>query len=93
MATAGDDRNSASEDGCPVERALIANEMMLYSEQDKVLPDTVIVLIPSKKIIIFLETMYKKKILYGGIIMGVIKEGVLTEAGSIIRTLTVSIPK
>ncbi len=28
-------------------------------------------------------------ILYGSIIMGVIKEGVLTEAGSIIRTLTV----
>ncbi|XP_064390699.1 uncharacterized protein LOC135338483 isoform X2 [Halichondria panicea] len=37
MATAGEDRNSASEDGCPVERALIANEMMLYSEQDKIL--------------------------------------------------------
>ncbi len=28
-------------------------------------------------------------ILYGSIIMGVIKEGVLTEAGSIIGTLTV----
>ncbi len=40
MATAGEDRNSASEDGCPVERALIANEMMLYSEQDKVLPSS-----------------------------------------------------
>ncbi len=37
MATAGEDRNSASEHGCPVERALIANEMMVYSEQDKVL--------------------------------------------------------
>ena len=33
--------------------------------------------------IIFLETMYRKKlILYGGIIIGVIKEGVLTEAGA-----------
>ncbi len=34
--------------------------------------------------------MYGKKfILYGGIIMGIIKEGVLPEACSIIRTLTV----
>ena len=39
-------------------------------------------------VIIFIETMYKKMVLYGSIIMGVIKEGVLTEVGSI-GTLTV----
>ncbi len=43
----------------------------------------------SKKIIIFRNNVPKKFILYGGIIMGVIKEGVLPEAGSIIGTLTV----
>ncbi len=38
MATAREDRNSTSEPpGCPLERALIANEMRVYSEQDKVL--------------------------------------------------------
>ncbi len=41
--------------------------------------------------IIFLETMYTKFwILYGGIIIGVIKKGVLTEAGPVIRTNTVA---
>ncbi len=38
----------------------------------------------TQKIIIFLETMYDFIWWY----MGIIKEGVLTEAGSIIRTLT-----
>ena len=39
-------------------------------------------------VIIFIETMYKKMVLYGSIIIDVIKEGVLTEVGSI-GTLTV----
>ncbi len=38
-------------------------------------------------VIIFIETMYKKMVLYGSIIIDVIKEGVLTEVGSI-GTLT-----
>ncbi len=44
MATAREDRNSTSEPpGFPLERALIANEMRVYSEQDKVLINRMVV--------------------------------------------------